>query len=56
MSVRSHVSSRGLLLAWVAEALEVPVLTVEVYCKWYHLQLLRPDGSVEKVGRWYHLQ
>jgi hypothetical protein len=27
-----------------------PILTVELYCKWYGLQLLRPDGTVEEVA------
>lgn len=38
-------SRRGLLL--VDEVAEVPVLTVELYCKWYSLFLIKPDGDIE---------
>jgi hypothetical protein len=43
-------SKRGMLLLWVQEPLDVPVLTMENYVKWYYLHLIRPDGTVEELS------
>jgi hypothetical protein len=42
-------SSRRLPLVCVDDNVEVPILTVENYCKWYDLQIVHPDGRVEAV-------
>lgn len=40
----SHVSHRGLPLVYRGAPI-VATLTVESYCKWYDLCLVRPDGT-----------
>ena len=42
------VSDRGIPLV-CQSAGNIPVLTVENYCKWYDLYLVFPDGKVEAV-------
>lgn len=43
-----YVSNHGHPLLW-QEPLDVPVVTVENYEKWYSLYVLFPDGRVETV-------
>lgn len=45
----THTSARNLPLVAQTPG-DVPVLTVENYCKWYTLHLLHPDGRVEPVS------
>lgn len=41
-------SERGIPLVYCGPApKDVPVLTVENYCKWYTLYLIKPNGIVE---------
>ncbi len=43
-------SDRGMPLVYVGEPPpERPILTVENYCKWYSLYLVKPGGWVEAV-------
>lgn len=49
-SVTLHFSPNGHLLAWVRPPLDKPIITVELYTKWYGLQILYPDGVVEDIG------
>jgi hypothetical protein len=46
---RVYLSWRGLPLLYVAEPLGKSVLTLENYTKWYRVQLVMPDGSVQDV-------
>ena len=42
-------SERGIPLIYMYGAdKELPILTAELYCKWYTLYLINPDGSIEK--------
>jgi hypothetical protein len=45
-----HLSDRGFTLLWTQAPKEVPVLTVEIYLKWYGLYLIHPDGKVTSVS------
>lgn len=47
--MRTYLSNRDMPLLYVGDQPQVPVLTVENYCKWYKLFLVHPDGSVEPV-------
>lgn len=47
--MRTYESKRGNKLVLVGEVFR-PTLTVENYCKWYELHLVRPDGRVEEVS------
>lgn len=44
---RLYFSERGLPLVYCGPPLEHPIVTIENYCKWYHLYLVMPDGSVK---------
>lgn len=46
--VHIHYSWRGLPLIYV-EKHDVPIVTMENYCKWYGIQVVHPDGKVENV-------
>jgi hypothetical protein len=48
--VRTYVSERGHSLMFVGEPLEVPVITLENYEKWYEIHVVMPDGSVQGVN------
>lgn len=58
MTQRIYFNDRGHPLAYWGEPRIWPVLTVELYLKWYALYLVMPDGSVEKLeyGRYKHLE
>jgi hypothetical protein len=44
------ISYRNIQLIWAATALPgTPTLTVEMWIKWYDLQLVHPDGRIERV-------
>lgn len=45
---RQFVSERGELLALDQDPL-VPVLTVELYCKWYCLHIIHVNGTVASL-------
>lgn len=45
----TYLSWRGLPLLYVGKPLDKPVLTLENYTKWYRVQLVMPDGSVQDV-------
>jgi hypothetical protein len=49
-----HTSARGFPLAWLSPPIDRPVLTVELYCKWYTLWLVSPAGAIDSVP-FYHL-
>ena len=42
-----YFSDRGIPLLYTNAPIDIPVLTVENYCKWYKLFLINPNGSVE---------
>lgn len=42
-------SSRGNLLVLSKRPLDRPVITVELYSKWYGLYLVYPEGSIEEI-------
>lgn len=42
-------SDRGLPLSYNGKQLEVPVVTLEVYCKWYEIYIINPNGEVVKA-------
>jgi len=46
----TYLSRRGHPLVYAGAPQARPVLTVENYPKWYGLELVRPDGSVEDVS------
>lgn len=48
-SVVRFKSERGHELLW-QEPLDIPVVTLENYEKWYSIYVLHPDGTVEKVS------
>lgn len=45
---RLWFSDRGFPLIYCGSPLDVPVLTVENYCKWYQFYLAMPDGQVKQ--------
>lgn len=45
----TYLSARGIALVATGPA-DVPVLTVENYCKWYTLHVIHPDGHGAPVG------
>lgn len=46
-------STRDMRLAYDGAPQSCPVLTVELYMKWYHLFLVMPTGKVERLDeRW----
>lgn len=45
----TYLSWRNLPLLYVGKPLDKPVLTLENYTKWYRVQLVMPDGSVQDV-------
>lgn len=43
-------SPRGLPLSYVeGEELDAPLITVEIYPKWYELFVIHPDGGIEAL-------
>lgn len=42
-------SERGHLLTWRYNPIEITVVCMEIYCKWYGLHLIHPNGRVEEV-------
>jgi len=59
VTIKHYYSDRGIPLSYWHETnesihgpMDVPVLCVELYLKWYVLFLVHPDGHVESVG--YH--
>jgi len=47
-SLRTYISEKNHLLTYVGEPIDKPILTGELYQKWYSLYLLNPDGNIEK--------
>lgn len=48
---RIYLSERGHSLLYVDQPVDLPVLTLENYTKWYEgLYLVMPDGAVEKIA------
>jgi hypothetical protein len=45
----AHFSERGHALVWAKTPLDIPILTVENYLKWYELYLIQPDGSITTI-------
>jgi hypothetical protein len=48
--IRVYHSNRGFPLLYMGLPLEVPVVTMENYTKWYRIYMVMPDGSVEDVS------
>ncbi|AAL83113.1 PHIKZ212 [Pseudomonas phage phiKZ] len=48
MTERIHYSDRKLPLCFKG-VYDIPVVTIENYCKWYGLNIVYPDGCVEWV-------
>ncbi|MFO5742282.1 hypothetical protein ACLBPW_29705, partial [Klebsiella pneumoniae] len=48
MTERIHYSDRKLPLCFKG-VYDIPVVTIENYCKWYGLNIVYPDGRVEWV-------
>lgn len=46
--VHTYYSWRGQPLIFVGKS-DVPIVTMENYCKWYGIQVVFPDGRVENV-------
>lgn len=46
---RVYLSERMHTLLYVGAPINIPVLTLENYTKWYELHLVNPDGSVTTV-------
>jgi hypothetical protein len=44
-----YLTPRGHALLYVNQPLDVPVVTLENYAKWYEVYLVNPDGEVQKV-------
>lgn len=44
-----YFSHRNLPLAYHNTGHDVPVVTLECYCKWYTIMVVKPDGSVVQV-------
>lgn len=44
-----YLTSHGHSLLYVSEPLDVPVLTLENYTKWYNIYLVQPNGDVVEV-------
>lgn len=49
-TTRVYNSARGLPLLLIEEPADVPVLTVELYQKWYTLHVVHVDGQICEVG------
>lgn len=48
--VRVHLSARGLPLVWMRPPCpDRTIVTVENYVKWYGLQLIHSDGTIEEI-------
>jgi hypothetical protein len=43
----TYKSDRGFVLAYQGQTWATPVLTVELYCKWYTPYLVMPGGTVQ---------
>lgn len=48
--IRIYYSDRGMPLLYMGAPLEVPVLTLENYTKWYRIFMVMPDGSVTDIS------
>lgn len=48
-----HKSPRGFILSWIGEV-KSPILTVEIYMKWYSLFLINPDNIIEEISFPYY--
>ena len=50
MKFQIHNSYRNIPLSWLYEIPEgeSPVVCVELYCKWYRLHVIHPDGTIEE--------
>lgn len=46
---QTYLSERGWPLLYVRKPVDVPVVTLENYTKWYEIYLVNPDGGVEKL-------
>lgn len=46
---RMYLSKRNIPLLYVGDPVDVPIITMENYTKWYGIYLVMPDGSVELV-------
>lgn len=46
---KNYYSPRGEQLVFIGEPMDVPVITVENYTKWYTLFTIQPDGKVEPL-------
>jgi len=47
--MRTYMSPRGHVLLFTGDPLDVPVVTLESYEKWYEMFVVKPDGTVEAV-------
>lgn len=45
----TYKSDRGMALLYVGEPLDLPVITLENYIKWYNIFMVMPDGTVQTV-------
>ena len=46
---KNYYSPRGEQLVFIGEPMDVPIITVENYTKWYTLFTIQPDGKVEPL-------
>lgn len=50
MTPRTYITERGHALCWMRDPLDVPVLTIECYEKWYCLHTVLPGGVICTVS------
>lgn len=46
-----YFSERGLPLLYVDKPLDIPVVTLENYTKWYNIYVIAPDGTVTRADQ-----
>ena len=48
----TYKSKRGLDLLWTGDALKLerPIITMESYCKWYGLHIIKPSTEPRMIG------
>jgi hypothetical protein len=46
---RVYLSKRNIALLYIGRPVDVPIITMENYTKWYGIYLVMPDGTVEAV-------